>query len=238
MSHIPFSELQGRHLVVEEKLDGANCAVSFDEVGNLLLQSRGHYLDGGARERHFERLKGWATVHASALRARLGARYVMYGEWLYAKHTVFYDCLPHWFLEFDVFDRDLRQFLSTNARRALLEGLPVGSVPVLHAGPLRSHAALVRLLGPSRFKSELWRDRLREQARAQELNVERAERETDSSDEMEGLYIKDEEHDQVVARFKFVRASFLTTVTDSGSHWLARPILPNLLAPGVDIYAP
>ena len=36
--------------MVEEKIDGANSAVSFDGDGGLLLQSRGHYLTGGYRE--------------------------------------------------------------------------------------------------------------------------------------------------------------------------------------------
>jgi hypothetical protein len=42
-----WSELAGKHLVVEEKIDGANCGISFDRAGRLWLQSRGHYLAGG-----------------------------------------------------------------------------------------------------------------------------------------------------------------------------------------------
>lgn len=57
LRQIPFSEIAGRHLVVEEKIDGANSALSFDEHGNLLLQSRGHYLTGGYRERHYNLFK-------------------------------------------------------------------------------------------------------------------------------------------------------------------------------------
>ena len=52
LSQIPFSEIAGRNLAVEEKCDGANSAVSFSADGELLLQSRGHYLTGGYRERH------------------------------------------------------------------------------------------------------------------------------------------------------------------------------------------
>lgn len=97
----PFGEIEGRHLVVEEKLDGANSAVCFDAAGTLWLQSRGHYLVGGYRERHFDLLKTWAACHREALFAVLGEHHVMYGEWLYAKHTVFYDRLPHYFMELD-----------------------------------------------------------------------------------------------------------------------------------------
>jgi len=41
----------------------------------------------------------------------------------------------------------------------------------------------------------------------------------------------------VLGRYKWIRASFLTAVVDSGSHWLARPIVPNRLADGVDLFA-
>ena len=44
LNQIPFSDIQGRHLAVEEKIDGANSGISFGENGELMLQSRGHYL--------------------------------------------------------------------------------------------------------------------------------------------------------------------------------------------------
>ncbi|MDF2692862.1 MAG: ligase [Labilithrix sp.] len=227
---VPWREVAGKHLAVEEKIDGANCAISFDEAGALLLQSRGHYLTGGAREKHFAALKPWAQAHATALRAVLGDRYVMYGEWVYAKHTVYYDALPHYFLEFDVLDRKTGDFLSTPRRRALLAPLPVVSVPVLHEGVLRTHDELVGFVGPSRFKTSAWRERLAEQARELELDVARIVAETDASSEMEGLYIKVENRERVLDRLKWVRRGFLTSVVDSGTHWLARPIVPNRLA--------
>ncbi len=226
----PFTDVEGRFLVVEEKIDGANSAVSFDETGRLYLQSRGHYLTGGAREKHFAALKPWAHAHATALFERLGARYVMYGEWTYAKHTVFYDALPHYFLEFDVLDRERDLFLSTKQRRMLLEGLPVVSVPVLAERSFRTKEDLVALVGPSKFKTAAWRDRLRLAAEEADVDAARALNETDLSDEMEGLYIKVEDEESVVARYKWVRKTFLTAVVDSGSHWLARPIIPNRLA--------
>ena len=44
ISQIPFSQIAGKNLVVEEKVDGANTAISFSAEGELLLQSRGHFL--------------------------------------------------------------------------------------------------------------------------------------------------------------------------------------------------
>src|SRR5205085_2734346 len=132
---VPFAQLTGRHLVIEEKADGANAGLRFDESGKLFLQSRGHFLTGEAREKHFNLFKQWGSAVAHVLWPVLGSRYVLFGEWLYAKHTIFYDELPHYFLEFDVVDTQTNTFLSTAHRRALLEGLPVASVPVLHEGP-------------------------------------------------------------------------------------------------------
>jgi hypothetical protein len=227
----PFAEISGRFLVVEEKLDGANAALSFDAEGKLWLQSRGHFLTGGGRERHFAPFKKWASEHAAAFHQRLGARYLMYGEWLYAKHTIFYDALPGYFMEFDILDRETGSFLTTESRRALLTGLPLPSVPVLREGPVRRLEELTDLISRSLFKSDSWRKCLREDAAARGLDVERALNETDPSDDMEGLYIKVEEDGQVVARYKWVRHSFLSSVLESGSHWLSRPILPNRVCP-------
>ncbi|MCC7543066.1 MAG: RNA ligase family protein [Deltaproteobacteria bacterium] len=234
---VAFESIRGRFVVVEEKIDGANAAVSFTPGGELLLQSRGHYLAGGYRERHFELLKSWAAAHRAALHAALGSRYVLYGEWVYAKHTIFYDALPHHLLEFDVLDTERGVFLGTAERRTLLADAPVQSVPVLAASVVRSIGEITDRLGRSVFKTTAWRERLLEQAARHGLDVERARRETDPSDEGEGLYLKVEEDGVVAARAKYVRSSFLTTVLDSGSHWLSRPILPNVLADGVDLFA-
>ena len=154
LSQVPFSYIKGKHLVVEEKIDGANTAISFSEDGELLMQSRGHYLTGGYRERHYNLMKQWANIHQDAFFEVLGTRYIMYGEWMYAKHTVYYDKLPHYFLEFDIFDREEQIFLSTERRHEMLNDLPVVSVPVLQAGTFRNKEDLISLLGKSNFISE------------------------------------------------------------------------------------
>lgn len=233
---IPFRQIAGRHLVVEEKIDGANCAISFGPSGELLLQSRGHYLTGGAREKHFNLLKPWASTHSGPLHARLGDRYVLYGEWLYAKHTIFYDALPHYFLEFDILDTHENVFLSTPRRTELLQGLPVMSVPVMHQGKFKNLKDLTSLIGPSQYIAPGHLERLRDQCQRLGLDCERAWRETDRSRLMEGLYIKAEEDGQVVGRYKYLRADFLAAVFSAEGHWLNRPIIPNLLREGVDLY--
>ena len=236
--HVPFAEIADRFVVAEEKIDGANAALSFAADGSLLLQSRGHYLTGGGRERHFNRFKSWARAHAPAFHAVLGSRYVVYGEWVHARHTVFYDRLPHLFLEFDVLDRERDVFLDTAARRALLAPLPLVSVPVLFAGTPPSLDALWSLVGQPLWQSDDWRDALEEAATQRGLDVQQVLAESDRSGLAEGLYLKIEADGVVTDRLKLVRDSFLQTVVQSGSHWLNRPIVPNRLADGVDLFDP
>jgi len=234
----PLAELNGVPLVIEEKLDGANSGISFSADGRLLLQSRGHFLTGGGRERHFDLFKTWAATHAHVLWPVLGARYVVYGEWMYAKHTVFYDQLPHYFLEFDVLDRERNVFLDTPARRRLLRGLPMMPVPVLQVSPVRSVSDLEALVIPSRYKSANWREALEVAAEASRSRANMVAAQTENSDLAEGLYLKLEEGGVVVERFKFVRGDFHQAIASAEGHWLDRPILPNGLMVGVDIFAP
>lgn len=234
---VSFRELAGRHLVLEEKVDGANCGIRFDRSGRLFLQSRGHYLSGGPRERQFELFKSWCAAYASQLFQVLSDRYLLYGEWLYAKHSLFYDQLPHYFMEFDIFDLQRERFLSTVRRRELLSALPfVTSVRVLYEGQLRSSKELTDLIGPSAFMGPHLVEHLREEAQAQGLDPDQVLRETDTSDLMEGLYIKLEDEEQVLARYKFVRSGFLQTLLDSGEHWANRPLLPNRLRDNLSIW--
>lgn len=239
LSQIPFGEIRGRHLVVEEKCDGANSAISFDGHGELLLQSRGHYLTGGYRERHYNLLKQWANVHREVFHEVLGSRYVMYGEWMYAKHSVYYDALPHYFLEFDILDRESGCFLDTPFRRRLTERMPVVSVPVLKEGEFSDQQELLDLIGPSLYIRPGHMERLRAYCGKEGLDADRQCRETEGSGLMEGLYLKVEENGCVTERLKYVRASFMQCILESDSHWLDRPIVPNQLSiPMEELFLP
>lgn len=64
--------------------------------------------------------------------------------------------------------------------------------------------------------------------------MEKATRDDDLS---EGLYVKIEDGDETVARFKWVRHGFVRTILDNGQHWSERPIVRNRLLDGIDIMA-
>lgn len=237
---VRFETLRGKYLVIEEKVDGANSGISFDsESLELRLQSRGHYLglEPSYRERHFNLFKKWAVRHESWLMEKLQDKYIAYGEWLYAKHTEYYDQLPHYWMEFDVLEKKTGKFLSTAKRKEFWKGCPVVSVPVVHAGPLKSIEEVAALIRPSLYKSPNWKLALAETARMKKLDLERIVKETDPSDLAEGVYIKFENDDETVERYKYVRHEFIQAIKESDSHWQSRPIVENRLAAGVDIFA-
>ncbi len=237
LSQVPSKSLTESYLVIEEKLDGANTGIGFDEDGKLRLQSRGHFLIGGPREKHFALFKTWASCHQSALYQILGKRFQMYGEWLYAKHTVFYDHLPHYFLEFDIFDREKKTWLDTKQRHQLLQGSPVVSVPILAQGLGRSLLPVTQFIRKSLYQTLDWENALLNLAQERGLDGAQILSETFSNPIAEGVYIKVEQNGETVDRLKWVDHTFLNSIMDSGTHWLNRPIIPNLLAPEIDIFS-
>ncbi len=239
---VPWDELSGKRLVVEEKMDGANCGISFSDDGNLLLQSRGHYLRGGPRERHFNLLKQWAACHQEAFYCALGSRYIMYGEWMYAKHTYFYDALPHYFMEFDVLDTNTGEFLDTTRRKALLSQCPVTPVFVVHDGTVASVKALAKMVTRSNFITDKRLPNFLDAASEAGIlpktsafgnkELQEVMMTCDQSTDMEGLYVKWEEDGIVKGRYKYVRQSFTNAIIDQEEHWHSRPIVQNKLVDG------
>ncbi len=229
LSQIPFENIFNKNIVIEEKIDGANCAISFDTDNSLLLQSRGHYLDGGYKERHYNLFKSWAYSNREVLFTVLGTRYVMYGEWMYAKHTVFYDLLPDYFMEFDIYDRENDIFLDTDSRRDLTEKMEIiHSVPVLARGKFKTKKDILSYLGTSNYISENHTEVLRQLLIAEGLDVEEFIKRTDPTRTMEGLYIKVEENGAVKERVKYVRQSFIQRALSTTARWHAQPIVTNL----------
>ena len=237
---VPFEQLIGKHLVVEEKIDGGNAGLSISADGELLIQSRGHYLLGHGDWPHFNTLKAWANTWQDALFDVLGSRYIMYGEYMYALHSIYYDMLPHYFMEFDIYDKGFEVFLDTKSRHELLGefGMDVPTVRVITEGKFETLPELLKTIGLSAFISE----KAHEDLKAQLIEKRFPEEERDlllalNDDRiMEGIYIKWEEKGIVKGRYKFVRPKFIQTIKDGDKHWKDRPIIPNRLLPSVNIY--
>src|SRR5438270_1692092 len=139
-------------LIVEEKLDGTNVGMHFTSAGRMVLQCRGHEITTGMHPQ-YDLFKQWTMGKRPVLEAMLEDRLLLFGEWVYARHSVHYRRLPHYFFEFDLYDKRDGSFLSLEQRLALLEGTGLHTVPVLHTGAL-DRERLAALIGPSRFDSE------------------------------------------------------------------------------------
>src|SRR5438874_445624 len=204
-------------LIVEEKLDGTNVGIHFTTSGRIVLQCRGHEITEGMHPQ-YDLFKQWTSVKRPALEAVLESRFILYGEWLYAKHSLHYRNLPHYFFEFDVYDKDTEQFLDLDARLQLLEGTGIYTVPVVHRGNVTATQLQWRI-APSAFES-CFDNPITHQ----------------SDDLMEGLYCRTEAEGHVTGRAKLVRPEFVEKVKQS-EHWQHKKIIPNLLADGADIWA-
>lgn len=223
---IEFNKLRGQFLVIEEKVDGSGVSIELDTHLDIQINHRGK----PAISREFHSLFNWADKHWEDLLFLLGERYILFGEWMHNKHTVFYDQLPHFFLESDIFDKDREIWLSTSARNDLLrEHKYINSVPVLAALKPSALWQITNLVGKSAYQSDNWRNNFTEQCKKRGTLYDKSLKETDQSNLMEGLYIKQEDDLQVVNRYKFVRYEFLQTILDSGTHLIDRVPIFNMV---------
>lgn len=221
--------LSGAHLAVEEKVDGSHVGLFFDEDANLVIFHRNSRLDEPPSNPEFKLLHRQARLGIDALWDALQTRFVLYGEWALHTHSLFYDALPAYFLEDDVFDRQRGAFLATAARRHLRSKLPddfSSSVEVLAEGDFDerfgTEASITELIGPSRYRSSNWESALA-------ATHDKRTGDLASHTLAEGLYIKDERNGIVTARYKWVRESFITSIKNAESHWRSHKPLQNQL---------
>jgi RNA ligase len=206
-----------KSLIIEEKIDGTNVGIHFSDSNEMVLQCRGHLITEGMHPQ-YDLFKQWAAVKRQVLEEHLQNRFILFGEWAYARHTIHYRKLTHYFFEFDIFDKQRKVFLDLGHRLSLLGEMGIETVPVVHTGSV-NREDLVNLIGPSRFESHF------------ENPI------TNRPDNlMEGLYLRTESNGVVSARAKFVRAEFVEKIKQS-THWQHQQMVPNLLADHVDIWS-
>jgi hypothetical protein len=127
-------------------------------------------------------------------------RFFPYKIWAHScNHGVHYDRLPDWFLGFDVFDRHDNEFWSSTRRNDLFDLLEIQPIPNLQRG----------------------RTSLPELKRLLEHSMSRV-----GAGPVEGLYIRRESSNCLLARAKLVRPDFLQQIEE---HWSRRPMQANRL---------
>lgn len=188
-------------LVVEEKVDGANVGFSVDAHGELQAQNRGSYLTPDACHPQFKPLFRWLAPRRDTVLEALFPDLMLFGEWCYAVHSVRYTQLVDWFLAFDVYDRSRGEFWSAVRRDELVRRLGLELVPRLGEGRF-DLAGLRALLGKSKL----------------------------SDAPAEGVYVRRDQGERLVARAKLVRTEFTQAI---GEHWSRRALEVQPLPPGV-----
>lgn len=193
LSESERDEFLQHHLVIEEKVDGANLGISFNSEGNIQAQNRGAYLHLPGTGQ-WKKLGNWLTPRIDTLFEQLSNRYILFGEWCYAQHSVFYDRLPDWFLGFDIYDKQYGRFLSERERDALFEKIRIAQVPVITRGRF-TYQEIKKLLSQSKLTSQ----------------------------SAEGIYLRVDQNDWLTQRAKLVHPMFIQSVEQHWSRSVIKP---------------
>jgi ATP-dependent RNA circularization protein (DNA/RNA ligase family) len=193
MSESDRNDFLQHKLVIEEKVDGANLGISFDAGANIRAQNRGSYLHLPAASQWIK-LNTWLGPRTDKLFEQLADRYILFGEWCYAQHSVSYDQLPDWFLGFDIYDKITDRFFSCARRDEMFRKIGISPVPEV----ARGHFSL------SELNKHLSQSRL-------------------SSQPAEGLYLRFDHRDWLAQRAKLVRPAFIQSIEQHWSRSGIKP---------------
>lgn len=197
-----FKELVG-HLTLEEKIDGANMGFSLDVHGAIQCQNRSHWVNA-ADHAQFKPLSQWLDVHGAELvnilnrDAHFLERYILYGEWVVAKHSVHYTSLPDFFLAFDLYDRLEGSFVSRSVLTSALRGSSIAQVPLIKEVESVTKAEILAMVQKQSVHAQSRR---------------------------EGVYVRfeDEGRTRTVRRGKVVRSDFVA----GSEHWTRASLVLN-----------
>ena len=193
LSEKEVSDFLSNEIIIEEKIDGANLGIHFSSNGTLYAQNRGHFLIEPF-EGQWRPLKNWIDVHIDDLFDVLEDKRILFGEWCYAKHSIFYDKLPDWFVAFDIFDIEEKRYFSVKRRNQLLEGKSFATVPFIGEGKFE-----LKELKELHFKSVFGKG------------------------ECEGIYLRLDDGDWLRMRAKIVHSSFTQTIGEHWSKMQLTP---------------
>jgi hypothetical protein len=102
LSHADQKALLTGTLEITEKVDGANVAIIRGNGDKWTLQKRRGLADEGVHAQ-FSFFWNWARHNYQKILA-IPHNWIIYGELCYAKHNIYYDQLPSYFLVFDIWD--------------------------------------------------------------------------------------------------------------------------------------
>ena len=190
LSELETKDLFENELIIQEKVDGANLGLYMKD-GEIYAINRNTPIDYSiTRNDQFKKLGKWINNNYVDLSSILEDNKMLFGEWLYAEHSVRYDNLPSYFLSFDIFDLNEEKFVSQTKLEDILEDTDISYNPVLYKGRINSISDLDNLMVQSQFGPE----------------------------KMEGLYLRVDDENHLVKRNKYVGAHFIQAIEEDG-HW-------------------
>jgi len=114
---------------IEEKLDGSQFSI-IKEGKEILVYSRGRNLIEKHEPPAYKGIWMWVYTNYANL-IKLPEHYILYGEWLRVKHTVYYDMLPDWAVIFDVYDSLREVFLGYEEKMKVIKKLKLVAPPLV-----------------------------------------------------------------------------------------------------------
>ncbi|KAG6874366.1 hypothetical protein C0995_015102 [Termitomyces sp. Mi166 len=208
ISDVAVMPTQGT-VVITEKIDGANMGFSLSsDCSRIIIQNRSHYVNSATHEQ-FKKLDIWVKRHREDLLHVLNRdsyfaeRYILFGEWMYATHSIPYTYLPDRFIAFDLYDRSTNIWVGRDSLEKILSSTSISLVPVIHQGTMPTNNELQNM---TQLPSKFWDGRV------------------------EGVYVKVEQNNCVVARGKVVRSDFIA----GNEHWSRGNLRVNGLETSID----
>ncbi len=152
LSHEDTQKLLTGKVTVEEKIDGANVGIIITHKPQqpYTLQKRGSLVDTSEHPQ-FNRFKAWANERYDQW-LTMPKNYIIYGEFMWATHHLFYDQLPDWFICFDIFDKSKQIYISREERENFCDKNNIQIAPLLFYGNL-TKSDLLPLIQQSKYSS-------------------------------------------------------------------------------------
>lgn len=126
------NSLLNGEVIVEEKLDGANTGIIRHKQG-FSLQKRGS-LVGQSEHAQFQYFHNWSSYQNYDKLMNLPNGFIVYGELMYACHTVYYDELPDYFLVFDIINTKKERWMDRDERDDFCNQYKLHQVPLINKG--------------------------------------------------------------------------------------------------------
>ena len=142
----------GEHIVITEKIDGANASIVVNEDGTLTACSRRNELTSENGLQGFYNFV--QTLVAEDVATVLTTRYILFGEWL-VKHTIKYpeDRMKQFYV-FDTYDTETEQYMPWEFTKTVAAFLNLKTVPVFYDGPFTTWDDVYSYVGKTEMDAE------------------------------------------------------------------------------------